>query len=101
MILAAIAGLVSRPPYVRQPEIARLPPMAGITLAQAQTQLDAYLAAESAVLSNQSYEIHGRKLTRANLAEIQKGMEIWNQRVMRLSRRSAGVASAIVPRPRF
>jgi predicted metal-dependent hydrolase len=37
--------------------------MAAITLAQAQTQLDAYLAAEVAVLGSQSYEIAGRMVT--------------------------------------
>jgi hypothetical protein len=41
--------------------------MAGITLAQAEAQLALYLAAEEAVLANQSYEIAGRKLTRADL----------------------------------
>lgn len=59
--------------------------MAGITKAQAQAQLDAYLAAETAVLSGQSYEINGRRLTRANLADIQKGIQIWNARVVRLT----------------
>jgi hypothetical protein len=50
--------------------------MAGITLAQAQAQLDAYLAAEVAVLGSQSYEIAGRKLTRAHLNFIQEGITI-------------------------
>lgn len=58
--------------------------MAGITAAQAQTQLDAYLAAESAVLAGQSYELNGRKVTRADLAAIQQGIETWNQRAQRL-----------------
>lgn len=75
--------------------------MAGISLAQAQAQLNTYLAAETAVLGSQSYEIAGRKLTRANLAEIQKGVELWNQRVQQLSRRAGGRAIAIVPRPSF
>lgn len=64
--------------------------MAGITLAQSQTQLDAYLAAETAVLSGQSYEIAGRKLTRANLEQIQAGIKIWNERVVNLTHQSAG-----------
>lgn len=55
--------------------------MAGITQQQAQTQLDAYLAAETAVLSGQSYEIAGRKLTRANLGDIQSGITLWNTRL--------------------
>ena len=73
--------------------------MAGITLAVAQARLDDYLAAESKVLGGQSYEIHGRKLTRANLREIQDGINVWNRRVQQLNRRSAGRASAVVPRP--
>jgi len=64
--------------------------MAGITLTQAQTQLDNYLAAETAVLSGQRYEIAGRVLMRANLAEIQQGIQIWNSRVVTLSNQSQG-----------
>ena len=73
--------------------------MAGITLAVAQARLDDYLAAEAKVLGGQSYEIHGRKLTRANLTEIQTGIRVWNQRVQQLTRRSSGRAIAVVPRP--
>lgn len=75
--------------------------MAGITLAQAQAQLDAYLAAETAVLSGQQYEIAGRMLRRANLVEIQKGIEIWNTRVKQLSRTSQGRSAAVTLRPNF
>ena len=63
---------------------------AGITLAQAQAQLNAYLAAETAVLGGQKYEIAGRMLVRANLAEIQSGIKIWNDRVVSLSLRNMG-----------
>jgi hypothetical protein len=59
--------------------------MAGITLEQAQTQLAAYLAAETKVLANQSYEIAGRKLTRANLGEIREGIKHWDDQVKHLS----------------
>ena len=75
--------------------------MAGITLAIAQAKLDAYLAAETSVLSGQKYEIEGRLLQRANLAEIQTGINIWDQRVKRLSARASGRSAAIVPRPNF
>lgn len=75
--------------------------MAGITLAQAQAQLDAYLAAETAVLSGQSYEIAGRKLTRANLGDIQTGITLWNQRVQALAARASGGRRAIAPRVGF
>ena len=73
--------------------------MAGITLAQAETQLAAYLAAETAELSGQAYEIAGRRLTRANLAEIQRGIELWNGRATTLGQQAAGRSRArtIVP----
>lgn len=64
--------------------------MSGITLEQAQAQLAAYLAAEQKVLTNQSYEIDGRKLTRAQLDVIQDGIRIWNDRVIMLSNRANG-----------
>ena len=59
--------------------------MAGITLAQAEAQLALYLTAEEKVLSGQSYELLGRRLTRANLADIQLGIKTWNDRVTTLS----------------
>ena len=65
--------------------------MAGITLAQAETQLAAYIAAETAVLSGQAYTIGGRSLTRANLGEIREGISSWNARVIELSSGGAGV----------
>ncbi len=64
--------------------------MAGISLAQAQAQLDAYLAAETAVLNSQSYEIAGRKLTRADLESIQRGITTWNSRVITLTNSASG-----------
>lgn len=75
--------------------------MAGITLTQAQAQLDAYLAAETAVLTGQRYEIAGRMLQRADLASIQAGIALWNDRVKALSLRASGGRRAIVPRPGF
>lgn len=64
--------------------------MAGITLAQAQTQLDAYLAAETAVLSGQKYEIAGRMLQRADIGLIQNGITTWNARVITLNNQANG-----------
>jgi hypothetical protein len=64
--------------------------MAGITLAQAEAQLALYLAAEEKALAGQSYEIAGRRLTRANLAEIREGVKIWDERVRDLSSRTSG-----------
>jgi hypothetical protein len=64
--------------------------MAGITLAQAQEQLEKYIAAESAILTGQSYEIAGRKLTRADLTAVQIGIKSWEQRVRDLAARAKG-----------
>lgn len=44
-------------------------------IATLKTRLAAYVAAEQAVLRNQSYQMpDGRQLVRANLAEIRKGI---------------------------
>jgi hypothetical protein len=64
--------------------------MAGITLARAQAQLENYLNAETAVLAGQSYEIAGRKLTRADLQSIQVGIDAWDKRVKELTISAGG-----------
>jgi hypothetical protein len=42
-----------------------------LTLTQAQTALDAWIAADLAVAKGQSYSMNGRSLTLANSKEIQ------------------------------
>lgn len=74
--------------------------MAGITLATAQTQLDAYLAAEIAILSGQEYVIANRRLKRADLASVQAGITLWNQRVQDLTARQRR-GRYVVPAPNF
>jgi hypothetical protein len=64
--------------------------MAGITLAQAQTTLNAYLAAEMAVLAGQSYTIAGRSLNRADLGAIQTGLQLWSDRLRDLTHQARG-----------
>lgn len=64
--------------------------MAGITLTQAQGQLDAWLAASTAVASGQSYSIGGRSLTRANAKEIRENIDFWDAKVKKLSTNPAG-----------
>jgi len=64
--------------------------MAGITLADAQDRLQEYLNAEAKVLLGQEYELAGRRMTRANLGEIQKGIDLWNKRCQELSARATG-----------
>jgi hypothetical protein len=59
--------------------------MAGITLALAQQNLDAWLAASAAVARNQSYEIDGRRLMRADAAEIRNQIEFWDRKVKELT----------------
>lgn len=60
--------------------------MAGITIAQAQAHLDAWLAADLAVASGQSYTIGSRTLHRADSAEIKANIGYWERRVQTLSR---------------
>lgn len=55
-----------------------------ITLAVAETRLQAYVDAELAVLGNQSYKIGDRELTRADLKEIREGIDYWEAKVDRL-----------------
>ncbi len=64
--------------------------MAGITLAQAQAKLDAYLAAEEKILLGQSVAIDGQSLTRADLDKVQRGVSLWDQRVKTLSAKASG-----------
>ena len=64
--------------------------MAGITKDQAQAQLDLYLAAEAAVLANQSYKINGRELVRADLRWVQAGIKTWNDRAIALANQARG-----------
>ena len=74
--------------------------MAGISLATAQTQLDAYLAAETAILSGQEYTIGIRRYKRADLEAVQAGITLWNRRVQELSARQRRGRS-ITPSPLF
>lgn len=60
--------------------------MAGITLAQAQAQLDAFLAASTACANNQEYRIAGRVYRRADLDQILKMVDYWDSKVKSLSR---------------
>ena len=75
--------------------------MAGITLTQAETQLAAYVTAELKVLQGQAYEISGRRLTRANLAEIRDGMYFWDNKVKELTNSASGIGRARTIAPRW
>lgn len=60
-------------------------PDVGITLTIADARLKEYLTAERRVLDNQSYEVEGRKLTRADLQQIREGIVFWQGQVDRLN----------------
>lgn len=60
--------------------------MAGITLAQAEAKLTAWMAAEDALQTTQEYAIGTRRLRKADLAEVRETIRFWNDMVVRLSR---------------
>ncbi len=75
--------------------------MAGITLTDAQTRLNQYMAAEEAVLTGQEYEIAGRRLKRADITSIREGIDYWQRKVDELTAKAAGRRRSIIPRPLF
>lgn len=68
--------------------------MAGITLAQAQAQLEIWLAASQAVSQSQSYRIESnntsRYLSRADAAEVREQIKFWDGKVKELTPPTAG-----------
>lgn len=64
--------------------------MAGYTLAQAQAQLDLWIAADAKVATSQSYSIAGRSLSRADAAEITNKIVYWNAQVKLLTNSASG-----------
>jgi len=72
--------------------------MAGITLQQAQEQLEIWLEASREVATSQSYRIGTRWLTRADLGDIQKQIQYWQSQVSQLSRRGRNRVYRTVPR---
>ena len=61
-----------------------------MTVATAQTHLDAWLAADLAVAKGQSYEIAGRSLKRVDAATIKGQIAYWQGIVNALNAESAG-----------
>lgn len=68
--------------------------MAGITLEQAEAQLASWLAASTAVAAGQSYEIAGRKLTRADAEQVKEMISYWDGKVKQLDLRTRGRSRA-------
>ena len=72
--------------------------MAGITLAQAEAKLTTWMAAMDKIAVGQSYSIGGRTLARADLREVQKQVEYWDNQVKRLTRGGISVRGATITR---
>lgn len=70
--------------------------MAGITSAQAEEQLAAWLEASLKVAGGQEYEIGGRKLRRADLGLINEQIKYWDGMVRRLSGTSRRVYTPVI-----
>ena len=64
----------------------------------AQNRLALYLKAEKAILSGQSYEVEGLKLTRANLADVQDMIADLEALIGRLEAGSYKRRRVIVPK---
>ena len=58
--------------------------MAGWTLEQARTHLNAYLEADLALATGKSYKIGSRNLTRIDAQEVKERIQFWSNEVERL-----------------
>lgn len=65
--------------------------MAGITLPQAEAQLEQWMTASARVSEKQSYTIGTRQLTLADAGEIQKMIEFWDAKVKALASGRSGI----------
>jgi hypothetical protein len=74
--------------------------MAEWTLTVAQAHLDAWLAADLALATSQSYQMGDTKLTRADLPAISKQITFWRKEVANLTagRKSGPRVMRVVPR---
>jgi len=76
--------------------------MAGITLERARMHLLAWMEAELAITTSQSYTIGSRSLTRANLDEVRKQVAFWENKVAELEniskRKGRNRIMRVVPR---
>ena len=61
-----------------------------ITVERAKTHLNAWLDAELAISTGQSYTIGSRSLTRANLTEVRKQIEYWKNELTKAEINESG-----------
>lgn len=71
--------------------------MAGVSLLQAQTQLDAWIAASIAVAAGQSFSMGERSLTLVNAKEIREQIDYWDAKVNAFERTSGRQIKGITP----
>lgn len=69
-----------------------------ITLKIAEEHLDAWLKAELAVSTGQSYRIGTRQLQRADLSEIRQSINYWRKEMARLQKGGRRNVFRAVPR---
>ncbi len=74
--------------------------MSELTLAQAQENLSAWIAADLAVSKGQSYSIGGRSMTRADAKAITEKIKFWQNLVNSLTAGSGGglTVKRVMPR---
>ena len=65
----------------------------------AESRLRLYYKAEKVILSGQSYEIEGLKLTRANLKDVQNMIDALENKISALKSRQRGRAKYRIVRP--
>ena len=65
----------------------------------AESRLALYYKAEKAILSGQSYEIEGLKLTRANLEDVQSMINTLESKISALNAKLRGRAKFRIVRP--
>lgn len=70
--------------------------MPAISLATAEAQLTAWLAASTAVAGGQAYKIGERSLTRADAGEILKMIEFWSSKVEALEAGTTSIRARLI-----
>ena len=65
--------------------------MSSITLVEAQSQLQVWLAASTAIASGQEYWINGRRMKRADASEVRRQINYWSTLVTQLTNSANGM----------
>lgn len=72
--------------------------MSDITLERAKKHLEAWLDAELAVSTGQSYRIGTRQITRADIEDIRKQIAYWQRKIKILQGKSSRKVYQAIPR---